>query len=303
MNVQARSLLLALIVLVGVPAFALADPRVTVSVDGGLLSLAAEEAPLDRILIEIGRSSRLEIKLESGLASQFAKETTSVQFRDLTVEDGLRRLLQKRSMILIYDASGLTEVRIYEQGSGGFQSLTSARPAGIPFARRVPPEGGVRALRDRERPTAPEKSAVDALSSKLEELSNQGDERAAAQVAFDVLERERDPELLETALGGLVGLTSVPVEPLLRFAASQRDPDLRVQALELLGEHGGSDPRVTELLTKLTQESNEDVRDAARNALESLQSDSSDAPPSREPSGGRAPLRASSQGEPRPRPR
>ena len=93
------------------------------------------------------------------------------------------------------------------------------------------------------------------------------------------------------------------IEPLLRFAASQRNPDLRIQALELLGEHGGSDPRVTELLKKLSQESNEDVRDAAQNVLESLQSDSSDAPPSRETGGGRAPMRASSQGEARPRPR
>jgi hypothetical protein len=139
--------------------------------------------------------------------------------------------------------------------------------------------------RERERTGLdPGRPEVEELAARLDGM----DEEGALRTALDVLARERDPEVLETALGGLMGLESVPVEPLLEFAERQRNPDLSIQALELLSEHGRSDPRVSDLLTKLARESkNAEVREAAQDLLEDLQTQYEPVVPRRE--GARAP--------------
>ena len=59
-----------------------------------------------------------------------------------------------------------------------------------------------------------------------------GDAALASNTAARVLGQERDEGVRERALTVLSELGSVPLEPLLRCAASAGHPDLRVRALQ-----------------------------------------------------------------------
>jgi len=238
-------------------------PPFTVTADRAQLSVTARSAPLDQILVEIGRQSGVEIKIESGLEDSVTKETTTVEFSGLSIEEGLGRLLRQKNMILLYDPAGLSEVRIYVNGTGAFQTVKAQGTQAMTPGRREP-----------ERPNLAE------LAARLDAMAAAGDEEGTVRAAVEVLERERDPETRETALSALGGLESVPVDPLLRVAETEGDPDLKIQALQLLIEHGRSDPRVSALLTKLTKESDStEVREAAESLLEDLQEDLQSASP------------------------
>jgi hypothetical protein len=286
--------ILVSLVLWAPPLLAAEAPRIDVSYQKQSLSVNVSDAPLDTVLVEISRQTGLDISLETKLVKSFSEEKVTAEFKDLALEDGLRRLLGPRNMMLLYDAAGLTEARIYIDGTGGFRSIKPPAPAPkaraqMPvMARKMTDAERARALaRERQRPQQQtEQTAAEKLSSTLDELSGQGDEQKAMRTALDVLERERDPEMLETALSGLLGMESIPVDPLLRFAENQANPELSIQALELLSEHGRSDPRVSELLARLqNQSSNEAIREAAQSLLEDLQTVS----PPRAPEGTRAP--------------
>jgi hypothetical protein len=253
------------------------SPRIEVTYRDGSLSVRSSGASLHAVLVEISRRTGVDIALETGLAKPLAEETVAVDFEDVPLEDGLRRLLGPRSTILLYDARGLTEVRIYVEGTGAFRSVRPATgPGGARqgvAAREMTDDDRERARRmDQQREREGHAPHVEQLVRTLDDLSRRGDEQGAVRTALDVLERERDPEMLETALNGLLGVESVPVDPLLRFAEAQVSPDLSIQALEILSEHGRSDPRVTGLLSKLSRQgSSEAVREAARNLLDDLQ--------------------------------
>jgi hypothetical protein len=63
----------------------------------------------------------------------------------------------------------------------------------------------------------------------------------------------------------------VPLDPLMKFATTNREAYLRVQALEILGEHGKKDARVNALLLTLsTRDPDEEVRESAKTLLEDL---------------------------------
>lgn len=64
-----------------------------------------------------------------------------------------------------------------------------------------------------------------------------------------VRETERASEVLQSALSVFAGVESAPLDPILAFVTGGRvhDPDVRIQALELLTERGEGDPRVREL--------------------------------------------------------
>src|SRR5262245_48391044 len=85
----------------------------TVKIDGDRLSVAASGVSLAQILTEIARVSHIDIRLESAIEADVEKASSTVNLDRVPVEDGLRRLLQGRNMMLLYDKAGLVEVRVY----------------------------------------------------------------------------------------------------------------------------------------------------------------------------------------------
>jgi hypothetical protein len=186
-----------------------------------------------------------------------------------------------QNFILVYSPAGLIEARVYMEGRGEFRRLpvkakqTPQRPKGAQTADR--PSGGAEddpAHLARLRGAAIGHPDPAERSTALEKLAESDDEKLALETALEVLDRERNPEVLESALDILLGQESVPLEPILKLAAADREPDVRIRALELLGEHGKRDRRVLELLRNLDKnDKHDEVRESARSLLRDLEGD------------------------------
>ena len=251
------------ILLVGwAPVQAEEAPHLTLTLQAARLSVTARAVPLQQILAEFSRLSGIQIHLEAALETQVAQEPTTAIFEALTIEEGLRRLLQNNNFIFVYSPVGLAEVRVYSEGKGGF--------------RRPLPGGGendpvhLSWLRGEalNNPDPAERSMA------IEKLAGSGDQKLALETALGVLERERSPEVLKSALDLLLDQESVPLEPLLTLAASDREPATRLQALTLLSKHGARDTRVSEFLRTLAKsDTNEVVQKTAESLMQDLESD------------------------------
>jgi HEAT repeat protein len=104
----------------------------------------------------------------------------------------------------------------------------------------------------------------------LSRLSDTGEDERARDAALSVLDRDQDPEVLREALAVLESSDSVPVDRVMRFASSAQQPDLRLQALELLTEHGGNSAAVRRFVQGLTRDGNAEIRERAQEILEEL---------------------------------
>ena len=261
---------LALLFLFAVAAPVRAEDPTTLNVTlhDARLSVNARAASLQHILAEISRVSGISVYLEAGLETQLGDETTTVALEDLTVEEGLRRLLRHKNFIFAYSSTGLAEVKVYVEGTGDFHRL--------PVETQRSGERGPAAQQGAVRLRAEALGNPDALerSRALSRLAESGNLKLAVETALEVLERERDSEVLESALDLLLGAESVPLDPILKLAASAREVELRVQALEILGEHGKRDPRVSELLKTLAKsDKDNEVRETAESLLEDIESE------------------------------
>lgn len=229
---------------------------------------------MKQVLLEIGRLAALQIELEAGLDDRVTKETTAAAFGDVTIEDGLRRLLRNQNFAFVYTQDALTEVRIYGEGTGGFRIITAPKQASPRHSSGS--HAGIQ-----RRPGSPHDVSRRSESGPgdiFERLAASGDHEGLLRAALEALDRERDPELLEAALDALNGLDEVPVDPLLRFAAANRNPDLTIQALQLLVEHGEGNSAVTRFLTNLARTSpSPQVREEAQSLLS--ESNRAPAPP------------------------
>lgn len=273
-----------------------AVPHVSATARDGLVTLSAQNASLREILTEFGRASGIEIYLESSVT---ADESTTIAYDGAPPEDGLRRLLRAKNFIFIYSEGSLSQVRVYTEGRGEFRRLpteTTGRsprttamrnpqgPAGplSPSSAATPGKGQTA---DQGTAVAPDKEAIrlraealgnpdpDQRVAGLEELAASDYPQLALDTAVKVLGSERVADVLQSALSVVAGMDTVPLEPILTFVADNRvqDAAVRIQALELLSEHGQDDPRVRELLRRIARsDKDQDVRESAKSLLEDL---------------------------------
>ncbi len=231
---------------VAVPSWAADRQPLEVSAKGAQLSVNARDVPVKQVLASIGNASGIHILVESTVDVELASELTSIEFSDVPVEDGLKRLLRERNVMFVYEPSGLIEVRVYAHGPPGAAPVARDRMERLTSTRQPAP--AARALPDAT-PDEPDDAAV--LDKALATLRG-GKERAALEEALDTLQ----------------GLEKVPFEPLLAFVASNSDAELRARALDMLSEHGGKDARFRTLLRSLaSSDPDEDVRNAAQDLL------------------------------------
>jgi type II secretory pathway component GspD/PulD (secretin) len=262
-------------------------PTLKASQRDGRVTLSAQDTPLVDVLSEFSRVSGIHIYLE---ASVSADEATTIAFENLPPEDGLRRLLRAKNFMFVYSGGGLSEVRVYTDGKGQFQKLSTdgrASKFGVPTrARRTadakPSEESpstAMSNEDREEALRMRTQALsnpdpDERSAGLEELVSIEDHQLAVDTAMKVLETERVSDVLQSALNIFSGVETAPIEPVLAFinAGRAQESSVRIQALEFLSDRGAGDPRVRELLSQLAKnDSDKDVRESAQNLLEDFQ--------------------------------
>jgi len=224
----AAAILLGLVVLLPLPGSAREPVRVEWREDR--LSVSAERAPLAEILREVGRRTGLVVH---GLET--LRGDVSIAFSDLSLEEGLRRLLARVDHVLVEEPSpegaGAPTLTVILAGtaSGGVPA-----PAGAPkshhaaVVHREPAERIALALADRD-PTL--------RRWGMERVAEQSDSSALVRL-LDGL-RDADPGVREEAIAGLGQYGEAVVEPLRALLGRESVPAVRQAAIQLLGQVGG----------------------------------------------------------------
>lgn len=271
-------LLLALLLLSRAPVAAQDDRALSVSYSDSRLSVMARSVPLREILRELGRATGMQVKVEAGMDQAVLGAATTVTIAPAAVDEALRRLLRNVNFIIVSPASGPDELRIYRDGKGPYTRLSSRPPTIVQPA--VPPQARARATpvsaaeMAQLQNTALWSTDPGERSRALSRLSAFTDSSFARETALTALERERDSMVIDTAMALLRLQESVPIAPILQFAAAgDRPGELRAQALELANEHGREDPALRRALRILANDRDEDVRDTARRILQDIESD------------------------------
>jgi len=241
--------------------------HVSASMREGRVTLSAHEASLRDVLAEFGRVSGIAIHVDSSIT---ADETTSVDLERVPPEDGLRRLLRAKNFVFVYSDGTLAEVRAFTRAG-------ESRGPGDGGEGRIPDGSAPSDAERREALRLRARALGDANPNErvasLHELAAGDDEQLAVDTATRVLETERVADVLRSALSVLASADKVPLEPVLAFVSGNRvrDPEVRIQAMELMADRSPSDPRVKDLLVALaSRDGNREVRESAQNLLETL---------------------------------
>ena len=265
---------------------ALADDSVRRSTTGDStrVSVVADNASVRSVLQEVAEAAGIRLVLETALEERVAEESVSMTLTGLRPEEALRRLVPDGNLLLLYSEEGhLVAAHMYLAGhappASRAASPRSAKP--VTAASRAPTPDGATThspgvdtrLVDRLRREAVTHPEAARRAAALEELTGLGDEALVRATAIEMLARERDPKALEATLDVVSTLHSVPLEQIAQFVAAARQPALRIQALDILGDRVREDSQVRAWLHSLsTSDGDDDVRSAARMALDRSES-------------------------------
>src|SRR5215470_10174121 len=82
-------------------------PSVVVTTEDGRVSLDVREAPLRRVLDEIGDRTGVRVRLDDAGQAKIADEIVTIQMESVPVETALRRLLRDKDLVLVYSPDRL----------------------------------------------------------------------------------------------------------------------------------------------------------------------------------------------------
>ena len=227
------------------PASAIAP--VAIELRGDRLTLWAREASLQLILERIGEIAQIKVDIEG-----LAEERITVEFQDVPLEDALRRLLHRRSAVLIYEtvAGSLSAVRVVRPSA-----LTDSPSLGDPEATETTSAGnheGRRSDAAGEEPTDPgavalarASGAVDAVEDEILALPGGGE----SLNVYRFLDRLNDPEP-SVRLTALQWLVTRAEARLTALAAALKDSDAGVQAAaaQMILDHDVSEEDVQQVM-------------------------------------------------------
>ena len=105
----------------------------------------------------------------------------------------------------------------------------------------------------------------------VEALTQTNDVERARHVLSRVVETDQNAEVRLAALDALDEIDEVPFEALAQAASKDFDSEIRLRALELIGERKEKDESIFQLLNRVARtDSNKDVRRLARGLLEAM---------------------------------
>jgi HEAT repeat protein len=224
------------------------------------LTVKVRNVSLERVLEEISRKAEVAITQGSGIG----REPISVDFQDLAIDDGLRRILTDNDAFYFYGADGkaraaLKVVWVYAKGRG--------------------------------RGVAPVPMESWASTKELEGRLSDPDPQARAQAVESLLERKREPSVALMALhdvdeqvrsralyAALSQGMSLPSNSLRTVALTDQSADVRYLALEGLA----ADPAATDVRSiaeQLQDDPNPLVRRKAEEVLRRLNPVGPSSPP------------------------
>ena len=248
-------------------------PKAQVAAGRSGVSITAKDVPLEDLLRELSRVTGLAVYFEAGLDPGITRRPTTITVTSAPLEEVLRRLLRDTSFIAgSGGADRVDEVKILASGVGPFTRLEA--PPSAPGSRGrgpvvdpSPTDGERTATLAAAALTHPDPAERASALARLSEVSDEG---RAREVAMATLDREQHPDVLREALNILELQDELPRERLMRFVTASYPSESRMQALDLLADSGTNDAAFRRLVTALTRDQSEAVRQRAREILEDL---------------------------------
>lgn len=211
-----------------------------VSVQDDRLSVKVDQVPLWVVLAELGRQTGIKVDIEGSVS----REQISVEFKDLPLEDGIRRILQSKNYALTYAkattsgdhfaTSKLIEIRVAPKSSGPSIAKASKDPATVILGEETK-EVQERFLKEWKRVVLEAPDSKERANA-LEALGDKGEEEEILSIIVASL-RDKDPHVRGVALSLLEESGgSFPLETLNDMALRDSSPYLRMTAIELLAE-------------------------------------------------------------------
>lgn len=252
----------ALLLVLGAPIAARAGSTVDWK-DGGL-TVRAEYMPLASVLAEVARRTGIRI-----VGAQDLHESVTLGFSEVSLEDGLRRLLAGRSYVIIIDPTALgktlpIEVWLLGRGASGAAGMTgegedSSRgpgrlAAGSEATADDPPGARLRGF------LADPDPAIRRFA--VERLGEVGEPWALSRLVVAL--NDESAGVREKAVTALGEYGPDGVDPVLMLLEVETHPDVRVAVAELLGRLAG--PRGVSALEGMLVDSDPEVRRAAVHA-------------------------------------
>jgi len=233
-----------------------ASDNVQIQVRDGLLTVNAEDVPLDQLLRAIGKQAGFDVVIEGNLSAPVNRS-----FADLPVEQGIRQLVKGTSFIIFYsgssEANRLSLLRVYPvTKSGGAQTVQPGVTAtGDPTQTDLEQWVRIRLFKS-------ERGTRIVAVRKLTELETE----VAVEIAAQVLEYDDDPIVRGEAVAVLGALGGDSVHSVLKVALVDPAASVRHRAIRALGTVGGE--QATSILGQvLLGYSNQEMRLMALRAL------------------------------------
>jgi HEAT repeats len=245
------------------------------------LSAAIDNLPLRVVLEKLSRLTNIEVFLEKSVGD----EMVTVEFKNLPLEKGIRRILQGNSYALAYAQSSFSRgpkaspkvvgIRVVPKSTGPdtVQENTDSETIHFGGFGENEPDG----QRNIEQEQAHESLAADDTKDRVAALSalTEGAEekKAEADQAIVAGLKDENADVREAALFVLEnGDGPVPLEPLSQVAMNDGRPQHRMAALMLLAERNGQEAQGP--LKQALKDPDPEVREMAQTLLVSVSVDS-----------------------------
>lgn len=239
--------------------------------DNGQLSVKLKNAPLERVLKEIMSQSGARIWLSDSIDT-----TVMMEFQNVPVREGVRRILKDKNYAFLYAPHETTEGKLSVISASKSKETfikTKEEPPKKPPHKPMQPLGKKEKAK-KEKPTF-ETLVKDALENedagKREDaiiaLGESKDKKAIETIAI-ALVNDPSEDVRLSSIDSLLEIGDKSIIEPLSQALKDRDPWVRESAVEALGEVGGE--AAIEFIKSALNDEDGSVRELAQEMLEEL---------------------------------
>ena len=234
------------------------NPKLTVEFKNERLSIHAEEVPLRELLTEIEEKCGINFVLRDEKA---AANLITLDLKDLAPARALEEILRGLNFAYFYSGARLSRVVILPKGVGitGPRGIAPGLRGQVPGPRNPPPKAPAIQKTPEQ---IKEESRVASKLEAIDDLEDKNDPKSNSALADMLTDPSR--EVKDAALEALADKKGTNVTQLIQRGLNDRDPEFRIEVLEVLADRGDLDS-----LRKAKSDPDKDVRERAADLLES----------------------------------